>query len=298
VQSDYVVDLTNPAADGVRSERAMLASAGLEQDLGRGVLVRAEWYDKRFGDVLLGRLESDDERSARVARYDFPESFASSVPAERLITTAPSNDGRGRAYGFDLFVSRTSAPASARITGWASYTWGKAERQAYGLRYPFEYDRRHAFTMVSAYRLSPRWELAATTRLASGFPRTGALGLRVAGQEDRTDQDGDGLTAELLPARDDNGLLVYAVDFGGVGNLNRSRLPLFARVDVRATWRPRGAAGRWEAYVEVINALNRKNAGALEPRLEHDPASDRPRIVERRDQAIPLLPTVGVRFRF
>jgi hypothetical protein len=57
-------------------------------------------------------------------------------------------------------------------------------------------------------------------------------------------------------------------------------------VYARVTWRPRGAAGRWELYAEVINLL------------VYDPASDRPAIVERRDQAIPRLPTLGVRFRF
>jgi hypothetical protein len=44
--------------------------------------------------------------------------------------------------------------------------------------------------------------------------------------------------------------------------------------------------------------LNRKNAGAFDPQLEYDPASDRPRIVEKRDQAVPRLPTIGLRFRF
>jgi outer membrane receptor protein involved in Fe transport len=83
-----------------------------------------------------------------------------------------------------------------------------------------------------------------------------------------------------------------------VGNLNGGRLPLFARVDARLTWRPRGDRGRWELYLEVINVLDRQNAGAFDPRLEYDPASDRPRIVEERDQAIPRLPTLGVRFRF
>ena len=81
-------------------------------------------------------------------------------------------------------------------------------------------------------------------------------------------------------------------------NINQARLPLFARVDVRLTWRPRGAAGRWELYAEVINLLNRQNAGAYDPRLEYDPDSDRPLIVEERDRAIPRLPTIGIRFRF
>jgi hypothetical protein len=152
--------------------------------------------------------------------------------------------------------------------------------------------------MVASYRFTPRWELAATTRVASGFPRTAPVGLRVAAAEDTLDADADGVTTELRPDRDAEGRLVYSVDFGSVANLNQARLPVFARVDMRATWRPRGAAGRWEFYAEVINLLNRKNAGAFEPRLVYDSTADRPRIVEERDQSIPRLPTVGVRFRF
>jgi len=99
-------------------------------------------------------------------RYDFPRELASSIPTEPIITTVPANDGRGHGYGFDVFMSRPQAPADARVRGWASYTWGRAEREAYGRRYPFEYDRRHAFTAVTSLGLSARWELAATTRVA------------------------------------------------------------------------------------------------------------------------------------
>ena len=297
-QSDYVLDLTSTAAGQLRSERAVLASAGVEQALGGGVELRLDGYVKRFTEALIGQLESPVDRLARIARYDFPGELASSIPTEPLITTVPTNDGRGRAYGFDVFMSRPQAPADARLRGWASYTWGRAEREAYERRYPFEYDRRHAFTAVTSFGLTARWELAATTRVASGFPRTAPLGVVVAGVEDTADGDGDGVSDEILPDRDSADRLVYTVDFGGVGNLNGARLPVFARVDLRVTWRPRGAAGRWELYAEVINLFDRENAGAYEPRLEYDPTSDRPRIVEERDQAIPRLPTLGVRFRF
>ena len=117
------------------------------------MLLRAEGYYKRYTDVLIGRLETDAERAARVGRYDFPFFLASSVPIDPIITTVPTNDGRGHAYGFDLFVSRSSAPASARLMGWASYTWGKAERDAYGYRYPFEY--RPATCLYDGERVSP-----------------------------------------------------------------------------------------------------------------------------------------------
>jgi hypothetical protein len=298
VQSDYVLDLTHPDARGLRSEQAIQMSAGFEQNLGETVMVRVEGYYKRFDDLLIGRLEPEVERLARVGRYDFPLKIADNVPVYPLITTVPTNDGRGRAYGFDLFVSRQTVPNDARVRGWTSYTWGRAEREQYGQHYPFEYDRRHAFSAVASYRISSRWEIASTTRIATGFPRTPPIGLRIAGAKDVNDLDRDSITDELLPVIDSAGRPVYAVDFGGVANLNTGRLPVFARVDVRATWRPRGQAGRWELYAEIINVLNRKNVGAFEAQLEYDSTSDRPRIVEKRSQAVPRLPTLGARIRF
>ena len=297
-QSDYVLDLGGAAADALVSETAIHGSLGIEQDLPGGITVRAEGYYKRFADLLVGRLETTPERLARLARYDFPSALSGEIPTDPIITTTPTNDGVGRAYGFDLFASRVQRANAARLTGWASYTWGRADREAYGRPYAFEYDRRHAVAAVMAYRWSPKWELATTARIASGFPRTAPLGVRVTAIEDKADRDGDGVVDELVPGLDAAGLLVYEVNLGGVDNLYRARLPVVARVDLRATWRPRGAAGRWELYAEVINLLNRKNAGAFEARLEYDPSSDRPRIVEERDQSIPRLPTVGVRFRF
>ena len=133
--------------------------------------------------------------------------------------------------------------------------WGKAELDAYGRTYPFEYDRRHAVSAVLSFRASPKWEFASTTRWATGFPRTAALGVRVLGEE----RTGAGGTV-IVPARDPDGRLIYEADFGGVSNLNNARMPYFARTDVRVSWKPRGARGRWEYYLEVINVLNRENA--------------------------------------
>jgi len=294
-QSDYVLDFTNDAVRDLRSERAWQGSMGVERELGAGITVKVEGYYKRFTDVLIGRQEPETDRLARLARYDYPAALRGDIPTEPLITTIPTNDGRGRSYGMDVFLNR---PGGGRLTGWTSYTWGKAEREAYGRLFPFEYDRRHAFTLVASYALTSRWEVAATSRLASGFPRTVPLGVRVAGREDALDLDRDGITDEILPARDGSGLLEYVVNYGGIANLNGGRLPYFARTDARVTWRPRGAVGRWELYAEVINLFNRQNAGALDAQLAYDANADRPGIVEKRDQAIPRLPTIGVRFRF
>jgi hypothetical protein len=276
----------------LKSERARMASFSLEHSFSQGFTARVETYYKRLSDVLVGRLETETERLARLAPYRFPASLSASLPTDAIITTVPTNDGRGRAYGFDVLVSRMTAPVNARLRGWVSYTWGRAEREAYGRTYPFEYDRRHAVSAVLSYRATPKWEFASTIRWATGFPRTAPVGIRVAGQ---TIEVG---SSEFIVPKFINGLPVYQVNYGGVANLNASRLPDFARADVRATWKPRGANGRWEFYAEVINVLNRKNAGALTAELAYDPTSDRPKIVEKADQSIPLLPTIGLRWKF
>lgn len=292
LQSDYFLDLTDASRLDLAAEDSVHFVLGLERQLGGGVTARLEGYYKTFDDLVAGRLETDAERASRLARYDFPPELRGEIPSAPIITSVPTNDASGSAYGFDAYLAREATGPATRLTGWASYTYGVASRDNYGRRYPFEYDRRHAFSLAGAWRLSRRWELAATARVASGFPRTPAVGVIVAATPDPAEP------ARLVPERDAAGNLIYTIDSGDVSNLNSARLPLFARLDLRGTFRPGGPSGRWELYLDVINALNRDNAGQIEAELEPDPASDRPVIVERRSQRIPLLPSFGVRFRF
>ncbi|MEE2638396.1 MAG: TonB-dependent receptor [Acidobacteriota bacterium] len=287
-QSDYFIDLSGVSDLGLRHEKATHVVAGVEQTLGPDVTVRLEGYYKRFNDLLLGRLETETERLVRVARYDFPSPLQDSVPTAPIIVSTPSNTVGGRAYGLDLFLAHTNA--SAPLTGWMSYTWGRADRDAYGRRYPFEYDRRHAFNAVGRYRLTGRWDVAATIRVASGFPHTAPIGLRVASTRDERDR--------LVPATDTIGNLVYAVDYGDVANLNAGRLPHYARVDLRATYERGGPSGPWSRYIEVINLLGRDNPVVLEPRLHHDPNAVVPRLSEVPSRGFPRIPTFGIRVRF
>src|SRR6185503_14503989 len=122
------------------------------------------------------------------------------------------------------------------------------------------------------------------------FPETTPVGLRIASTRDE-------VTGALVPARDASGQFIWTIDYGGVGNLNGSRLPVYVRLDLRMTY-TRSAASRWQLYIEVLNALKRENAGQLSPQLEYDPTSDRPALTSRRQQGLPLLPSFGLRLRF
>ena len=287
-QSDYFIDLSSAREVGLLHEKALHVILGIEQELSRDVTARVEGYFKRFDDLLVGRLETDAERLARVAQYDFPAALQDSVPSAAVIVSDPTNDASGDAYGLDVFVSHSNP--SAPLTGWLSYGWGHASRESYGRRYAFEYDRRHAFNAVGRYQLTSRWDVAGTMRLASGFPHTAPVGLRVSAARDSL--------GRLVPATDAAGNLVYGVDYGGADNLNRARLPHYARVDLRVTYQRGGVSGPWSFYIEVINLLNRNNAVVLEPRLNHDPGSEKPRLSEVPDQGFPRIPTFGLRIRF
>ncbi|MBY0493870.1 MAG: TonB-dependent receptor [Cyanobacteria bacterium] len=298
LQSDYFVDLTGAGGRRLQSERAWHALVSAERPVSRGVVTRVEAYYKRFDRLIGGRLETPAEAIERAAAYDFPEAIRPAGLDAPRITTVPSNNRSGRAYGVDVYLARQKTSSDDRLTGWVSYTLGRAQTIAYGRSFPFDYDRRHALSVVAAYAVRPALDLAATLRVQSGFPYTPAIGVRPAAVADVDDADGDGNVRELVPQRDRTGLLVWEPDMGNISNLNASRLPAFARLDMRVTFRPRWSGGRWQFYIDVINALNRKNAGSVEPVLEYDPQSDRPRVRSSPGNGLPLLPSLGIRYRF
>jgi hypothetical protein len=298
LHSDYFLDLSAQQRRGLEQERALHLVLGLERSFGSGLDASLEGYYRDFSDLVVGRLETDEERQARISLYDYPEPLAWGVPRAPLITSVPVNGAEGRAWGVLASISREDGP-DRRLSGWAAYAYGFAERTAYGRSYPFDYDRPHALTAIACYRFGSKLELGVTGRVASGLPTTPPRGVLVPGAPDRADRDRDGDREELLPARDESGRLIYVSDPGGADTLNSSRLPTYARLDARLTFRPRGPQGRWLFYVEALNVLNRENAASYDWDIVLDPGALKPRIVVSDGQGgLPLVPTVGVRFRF
>jgi hypothetical protein len=156
---------------------------GVERDLGHGFTARLEGYERWLDRLIVGRLETEEERQRRVAQYSPGFVFSrlqGDIPTAALVTSIPVNGGSGRASGVEIFVSKKPHSPDTRFTGWMSYSLAKAERDAYGFRYPFDYDRRHALSLVGDFRLSSRLELSGSVEAASGLPVTLPSGARVA----------------------------------------------------------------------------------------------------------------------
>jgi hypothetical protein len=256
-------------------------------------------YYKRFDDLLVGRLETDVERAARLARLDVPAWLAAGLPTGSLVTTNPSNDATGRAHGLEARVMRTGGRRLGGLTGWASYSFGRADRTAYGVTRPFDYDRRHALSASGSLRIGPRVDVGATARWATGLPRTPVRGVRVVVAPDVADTDGDGNRDEDVVQADASGQPLFQPDLGGVAAINSARLPAYARLDARVSYRPRWSGERWALYVDLINLLNRTNATQIDSVLELDPMGVRPRVVEvPQEGGVPFFPSAGIRFWF
>ena len=254
-------------AQALLSARSLHLVAGIERRVGFAN-VRVEAYRKTFDRLTVGRLETEQERQARVAAYGFPAELADSVPQAAQVTRFPVSNGRGRAYGVDVVIARAARGSRHALDGWVSYSYGFAQREAWGQRFAFDYDRRHALTLVGSWQ-ARRWlRLAVTERLASGFPSTPQI-RRVSAI---ADSDG-----KLIPRRDDNGAPVYEVVDAGLAQINSERYPYYARLDARATFTPGGPDGRLTFYLDVINVLNRRIPTV---------------------QVLPILPSLGAHWRF
>jgi hypothetical protein len=282
--------MTPDAARGLVSERARHLVLGLSQEWATRWTARVDVYRRSLDDLVVGRLETAEETEERIARYDFPEDLAGEIPMTPIVTSQPANGARGVAQGLEVIVSRRPAGSGSGLSGQVSYTLASAEREAYGGRAPFDYERRHALSAVLEWRPLEGLSLGATWRAASGFPRTPAVGVRVAAAP--------GPGSSLVPARDDSGQLVYGADFGDISNLNSARLPDFARLDLRATLRPRGRDGRFLVYLDLINVLGRENAGRINTVLVRGPDPERPVVTEEPVLSLPFVPSLGLRFRF
>lgn len=80
--------------------------------------------------------------------------------------------GRGRAWGAELFVRKTRG----KFTGMASYTFSKTIRKVDGISnnewFPNKYDRPHNLSLVVNYAFNKRWEVSSNFVFISGTPNT------------------------------------------------------------------------------------------------------------------------------
>jgi len=144
--------------------------------------------------------------------------------------------GKGRAYGVEFSLSRTSG----KLTGWLSYTLSKSEKQFdqinYGKWFPARQDRTHNISIVASYQLTDRIVLSGNWIYYTGDAVTFPSGKYVI----------DGTLINLYTER------------------NASRMPDYHRLDLGLTYQFK-TKKRWSSdiNISVYNVYNRKNAYSI-----------------------------------
>jgi hypothetical protein len=139
---------------GIKSNRALHLSGGVEQELARGLSLSVEGFYKYLSKLVVAQTAEDQS--------DLGVKFA--------------NTGEGRIYGGETLLRYRDE--KNRYFGWVAYTLMRSERRnvasdAYHL---FQYDQTHILTALGNVQLGRGYSAGARFRYVTGSPYTANIG--------------------------------------------------------------------------------------------------------------------------
>ncbi len=176
--------------------------------------------------------------------------------------------GKGRAYGLELMVKKTSG----KMNGWISYTLSKTEKQIdeviNGKWYNVRQDATHDISIVAMYKLSPKWDLSASWVFNTG----------------------NAVTFPTAKYQANNDVAFYYTERNGY------RMPDYHRLDICATCILKKTE-KFESSLNfgIYNAYGRKNAFLIDFDVDEDDPS---RTVATKTFLFTFMPSVTYNFKF
>ncbi len=184
--------------------------------------------------------------------------------------------GDARAYGLELLIRKNEG----RLTGWIAYTLSKAEQRALGGIaggpginngdwYNSSFDRTHDISITGAYALNDKWTFGGNFVFQTGRPVT-------------------------YP----NGQYQYeGQSIAGYSARNSDRLPAYHRLDLSATYKPKGNPNtKWEGewVFGIYNVYSKKNAASISFAQNEGSGINE----ATRTAIFPMVPSVAYNFKF
>ena len=183
--------------------------------------------------------------------------------------------GRGWSYGTEVLLQKSKG----RLTGWLGYTlsWTIHQFDALnnGKRFYPRYDRRHDFSAVASYKLSPKITLSANWVYATGNALTVPQGFYfVPGGLNRN--------------------FIERVDY--LGSRNSFRAEAYHRLDLAVQFHKKKRWGERTWEVGLYNAYSRQNPLYYYLRTERTSEGDRTFLAKKA--LFPVIPSVTYNFKF
>ena len=176
--------------------------------------------------------------------------------------------GKGRGYGWENYVHKTSG----KLTGWISYTLSRTERQIAGVNngswYPAYQDQTHSLSVVGIYKYNRKWTFSADFVYNTGNPTTWPSGKYPV----------DGAPVYYYTARNDY------------------RLPAYQRLDLGATLQLKKTS-RFESNLNfsLYNAYGYRNPYTID--FQQDPKN--PLLTQVQQTTLfTFVPSITYNFKF
>lgn len=257
-------DLWVPATDRVPPQQADQIAIGLTKAFPKaGLNLTVESYRKWMRGIVAYK------EGATFLSFD---QGAKPLQWEDNVTT-----GRGWAYGTEVLLQKNKG----RLTGWVGYTlsWTIHQFDALnnGQRFYPRYDRRHDFSVVGSYKLSPKITLSANWVYATGNALTVPQGFYYT-------QASLGMSSSF-PER-----------FDYLGTRNSFRAEAYHRLDVAVQFHKKKHRGERTWEVGLYNAYSRQNPLYYYLKTENSPQGQRTSLAKRA--LFPVIPSVTYNFKF
>jgi hypothetical protein len=182
------------------------------------------------------------------------------VPESRTSRWVNALDGYAR--GVELLFQRRS---SSGLSGWLSYAYSvnRYHDHTNGESFDGDFDQRHTINTYALYRVTNRFSVAAKLRTGSNFPAVGYW--------------------------EERGENIYVS-----ATRNQVRVPVYARLDLRANRTFNYRSKRLTLFVEVLNTLGRDNVRMGSPGINGRTRQ----VFGLYDTMIPLMPSAGILLEF
>lgn len=239
----------------------------------------------RFGNDLSLRLETFRKNMDRLKpRYENlfdPHALIPELQPDR-VRVAPN---KARATGIELSVGKQS---STGLQWWAAYSHMKVTDRIREQSVRRSWDQRNALQAGIAWS-DDRWDLALAASYRTGWPTTG---LTLAPSEPAVFS----LTA-LGDGEDDDDDDDEELEFVAVPDTRNARsLGSYVSIDFRVNRRFRVGGTTLSAFLEISNALDRRNPCCVDYDFEDDSGVA---VLDRSsDYWLPVLPAIGLLWEF
>lgn len=243
-------------------QKAIHNIAGFEIDFTKRISLNIEGYIKHF--TQLTNINRDKIFDDNAANADVPDILKKDYIIEK-----------GKAMGIDFLIKYDYK----RFYFWGVYSLAKSTRTDEVRTYAPVFDRRHNVNIVAAYKMGKNmsWEVNFRWNFGSGFPFT-----KTQGYYPNLNFSG-GITTDYTTANNaDNASLgiVY-------GDLNTGRLSYYHRFDLAVKKTISFTKNTTlDINLGVTNVYNRENVFYFD------------RIKHQRVNQLPILPSLGISFRF